>query len=293
MKVYRQADLKKYSGFNTGGFAERLYKINTKAELKKVFEKIAGQDFHILGQGFNTLIKEVTITTPVLVLEGNFKTIELNGCCITAGAGASLSRILRAAAGNSMTGLECLAGVPGTAGGAVMTNCGAFGKSFAEFLKNIEVFNTSSKSFENIAPASCSFGYRRCGLDRKNIITEIKLGLKRADKSDIIHNIKKCAEKKSRTQPVDKKSCGCIFKNPPAGPTAGKIIEDAGLKGSKIGGAVVSEKHANYIINDGAATSGDILELIKEIKKQVKSKFSVNLQTEIDFLGFSPEELND
>ncbi len=292
MRIINKADLRKYSGFNTGGRAEKLAEIYTKVELKKFFAEITGGNFFVIGRGFNTLINEDLIKDSIIVLKNNFEKIELRDGYLIAGAGASLGKILRISAENALGGLEFLAGIPGTAGGAVKTNCGAFGESFAGLLAEIEVFDTSTGFFENITPESCSFSYRSCGLDSKKIITEIKLSLKRADKSDIIHNITEYAEKKSRTQPLNKKSCGCVFKNPPSGPPAGQIIEEAGLKGLKIGGALVSRKHANYIINDGTASSFDILKLIKEIKKQVKSNFSVELETEIGFLGFSTEELN-
>ncbi len=293
MKKISQACLKNYSGFKTGGKAEVLLKINRRDELEKAADYLVGISFSILGKGYNTLISDRGVKGGIIVLDGEFQAIEAENCAIKAGAALSISRLLSFSWRQGLGGLEFLAGIPGTLGGALKTNCGAFGRSMSELKGSMEVYDLKRKERKIISFAEASFTYRGCRLPPEMLITGAKLSLKRADKSDILHKIKANANKKALTQPVNKKSCGCIFKNPAPGEAAGRLIEKAGMKGLNIGGAQVSSLHANFIINKNGATSEDIWKLIKKIREKVKSKWGINLEREIQLLGFTEVVGND
>ncbi|MGM0567736.1 MAG: UDP-N-acetylmuramate dehydrogenase [Elusimicrobiota bacterium] len=285
MKVFPDACLKKYSGFKTGGKADFLVKAGSRDDLKKIVAEFCPKPISVIGRGFNTLISERGVKGVVVVLKRDFTQISAHGSSIRAGGGALLPRILDRACNLGLSGLEFLAGVPGTAGGALITNCGACGHSLGDFVHSIEVFDCRSAGFRNLSFSEVEFSYRNASIPGKMFVTAIELGLKTEDKNYILQKIRENMDRKAKSQPLFEKSCGCIFKNPLRGPSAGELIEKCGMKGARVGGAEVSFKHANFIINKGSATSKDILALIKKIKKAVNKKYGVELHTEIKFMG--------
>ncbi len=241
-----------------------------KDEQKKIF---------IFGNGRNVLVKDNGVQGVVVHLRGpDFKEIKRDGKYIFSKAGVKLPQLIKKAALWGLGGLEVLAGIPGTIGGAVKMNAGSKYGSISETISSVTTM-TFDGEIKNIDCKDIEFTYRGCNLD-KQIIIEVEFLLKESRKEEILKGMDEIYKEKKRTQPLSTFSAGCIFKNPPSF-RAGELIEKAGLKGKKVGGAIVSEKHANFIINTENATSADILELIKIIKETIKKKYDVPLETEI------------
>ncbi len=290
MKELYDTGLSEYSGFGCGGKAELLIEIENKDELEKniIAFRESGKKWYLLGKGYNTLISDSGVKGAVLVLKGLFCKLSLDSdnSTIIAGSGTVLQKLLKYSIDNELEGFEFLAGIPGTVGGAVFNNVGTPEGGIGDMVKNIEVFNIEKKGYERISKEELDFGYRKSNIPRKKIITEVVFHLKTGNKTDIIKKIKDNYNLKNRKQPVNEKSCGCIFKNPADGQvSSAKLIEMAGLKGFSIGGAQVSKVHANYIINNNGATSKDIWDLIHHIRYSVKKEFNEDLELEINLLG--------
>lgn len=288
MKKIIDADLSKYSGFRCGGSADILIEVENKYELKDAINSMEKEkkNWYFLGKGYNTLISDKGVRGVVLILGGSFSDITIKENCIVAGAGASLGEILKISVEKELAGLEFLAGIPGTVGGAIAGNSGTSKRSISDVVQEIEIFKSSTNSYKRLKNKEIGFAYRSCNLGNLDIITESVFNLKTACKTDIINKIKQNSDLKNKSQPVTDKNCGCVFKNVDAGETSvSKLIEMAGLKGFRIGGAEVSRRHANFIINTGKATSNDIWELIKKVKNTVKQKFNKNLELELNLLG--------
>ncbi len=244
----------------------------------------------ILGGGSNVLFPDRGFDGLVLKLANNFIKIaeeKENRAVVLAGAGAPLAALVRFALDNSLAGMEWAAGIPGTVGGAVRGNAGAFGREIGASVSRMRALEISGKG---VAPAiigkeDCAFGYRESIFKRnKNlVITAAKFILGKGNADEIAAKVKECAEKKRVSQPLDFPSAGSVFKNP-EGFFAAKIIEDCGLKGRSAGGAQISEKHANFIVNRGNAKASDVLELIAQIKIAAKEKFAVDLKEEIEIV---------
>jgi UDP-N-acetylmuramate dehydrogenase len=222
----------------------------------------------------------------VIRLSGGFCGIDISGNTVRAGAGASLPDLLKKTSQNSLEGLEFLTGIPGSVGGAVYGNSGANRMCMADVIEEIEIYRPRAGGFIALKRDEINFAYRTSGIKSKEVITRCRFALKRGIKTDIISRIKSNIEKKKQTQPLDSKSCGCVFKNPDNGKTsAAELIRDAGLAGLRIGDVEVSAKHANFIVNTGNASSGDIWNLIKKVKESVKQKSGKELELEINLLG--------
>ncbi len=287
MKKTINASLKKYCGFGCGGSTALLIEVETKKELKEIIHS-AKKKWHIIGDGYNTLISDNGVRGVVLKLCGEFNEIKIHDG-ITAGAGASLKEILRVSSNAGYGGFEFLAGIPGTVGGAIygnaggMSAAGGMGHSISDVIKEVEIFDTNTEIFSILKVKELGFSYRSSNIGKEKIITECVFDLKSSNKSNIIKNI----ALKKKKQPMEFKSCGCVFKNLDGGVmSAAKIIEKAGLKGMKIGGASVSNLHANFlIVDDRNVSSKDIWRLICKIRETVKKKFNIELELEINLLG--------
>jgi UDP-N-acetylmuramate dehydrogenase len=282
------ADLSKYSGYKSGGRARIFIEPENKEELSEVFESIikTNENWFLLGMGYNTLINDNGFDGVVIRLSGKFSAIYAEGTSITAGAGASISALLNLAVANELGGLEFLAGIPGSIGGAVAGNCGTKEKDISDFIKEIELFDTVQKVYKRLGRDELKFSYRSSFLPENCIVTEAVFDLNATPKTDIINSINQQVKLKSSSQPVSEKSCGCVFKNPEgAEMPAAKMIDQAGLAGVMIGGAQVSPKHVNFIINKDNATSDDIWQLIKKVRAAVKEKYDKYLDLEIKLLG--------
>ncbi|MDR3113739.1 MAG: UDP-N-acetylmuramate dehydrogenase [Endomicrobium sp.] len=281
-KILQNEPLSAHSSFKIGGAADFFIEISNENALME-FLKIASENglkYFILGGGTNILFSDTGYRGAIIKLVGDFKKIKIKDEEIYCGSGALLTAVLKKAAENRLCGLQCAAGIPGTVGGAVFGNAGDKSGFIGAAVKSIEIidFNGFEKKIlkENNLP---SFEYRKSGLENC-IITKVNFLLKKEAGNGILKEILESVKKRAKNQPMAMPCAGCIFKNP-AGFSAGRLIDEAGLKGTRTGGAEISEIHANFIVNFGGAKSKDVLELISLAEKAVKEKFNIDLELEI------------
>jgi UDP-N-acetylmuramate dehydrogenase len=255
--------------------------VNNKKALRVLLEHIKALSlrFFIVGSGTNILFSDQGFDGVVIKLTGSFDEIVFQSGGITCGGGAEMSTVLKMAAENSYGGLEFMAGIPGTVGGAVMGNAGMKDKWISESIEEVEVMDSDGET-KVLKREAIVFYYRKSALGRY-IILNVKFRLEKGDRTEILKNMYNIIEEKKQKQPLMYPNAGCIFKNPSESVFAGKLIDEAGLKGLSVGGAKISERHANFIVNTGAASSGDVLRLIEKIKTTVKHKYDVDLDVEI------------
>ncbi|MBL6719441.1 MAG: UDP-N-acetylmuramate dehydrogenase [Candidatus Marinimicrobia bacterium] len=283
--------LKKHTTYGIGGPADLMIFPNSKQDLIKVIEIINDNKIQltILGSGSNVLISDNGIRGAVISLKNSLKQIEVDGNILYAECGTMLGKIVKHAVKNNLIGLENLNGVPGTLGGALIMNAGAWGGEISENLIHVEVINSKSE-IQKIQRKDLNFSYRQSSFNKDDILLSAKFNLKKADKDIIKENFIEAQSGRKKSQPLNKRSAGSLFKNPKNN-SAGKLLDKAGLKGLSIGDAKISEKHANFFINDGDASSRDMLMLIKKAHKAVKDKFNVNLSLEVKLMGFNEDEI--
>ena len=233
----------------------------------------------MLGSGSNVLFSDNVFNGMIVKLEGKFKDIFVDGQSVIAGAGAQLSLAINMAAENGLSGFEFASAIPGSVGGAVFGNAGTKDEWVSGVLQSASAVleDGSQKIFQS---SDIPFTYRSCGIHNVVCFTQIVFCLKIGVKNDILQRIKELAQKKSASQPLGTKNAGSIFKNPESA-FAGQLIDQVGLKGFCVGGAIISPKHANFIINENNASAKDILALIKLAKDKVFEKFNIKLETEI------------
>jgi len=322
--------LAKFTSFNIGGRAKYFFEGNNKREIIKAVSLAKQEDlpFFILGGGSNLLVDDKGYQGLVIKIQNSGLKIqkENSNFKVAAGAGTSLSLLVSNAAENGLSGLEWTVGIPGTLGGAIYGNAGAFGKSMKDVVKEVEVFDAKDLQVKIYSLEDCRFDYRESIFKKdKNLIIlsavlELKKGekkeienkmkrylsermiilsavleLKKGEKKEIENKMKRYLSERKKKQPMGFACAGSVFKNPSFAQTsrrfmtdrelsAGELIERCGLKGRSIGGAKISEKHANFIINLGKAKFSDVRRLIDLIKKRVRSKFGIELEEELQYL---------
>lgn len=283
--------LKKHTTYGIGGPADLMIFPKSKQDLIKVIEIINENKIQltILGSGSNVLVSDNGIRGAVISLKNSLKQIEVDENILYAECGTMLGKIVKHAVKNNLIGLENLNGVPGTLGGALIMNAGAWGGEISENLIHVEVINSKSE-IQKIQKKDLNFSYRQSSFNKDDILLSAKFNLKKADKDIIKENFIEAQSGRKKSQPLNKRSAGSLFKNPKNN-SAGKLLDEAGLKGFSIGDAKISEKHANFFINDGDASSRDMLMLIKKAHKEVKDKFNVNLSLEVKLMGFNEDEI--
>ena len=274
-----------HTTFRTGGPAKEYYKIETIDGLKQVLELLGDRrdEMLILGNGSNLLVSEKGIDIPVIDMRTATDKIEIDGTTVKAGAGAVLSKVSSEAAEAGLTGLEFAFGIPGTVGGAVYMNAGAYGGEIQNICTSVNVFMNGE--VKTIPGSEMEFAYRYSrAMREKMVILSAEFKLEEGDKYDIKKTIEELTARRRQKQPLEYPSAGSTFKRP-EGYFAGKLIMDSGLAGEKVGGAMVSPKHCGFIINYDNATSDDIYGLIKRVQNVVKEKFGVNLEPEVKLIG--------
>ena len=283
--------LKKHTTYGIGGPADLMIFPKSKQDLIKVIEIINENKIQltILGSGSNVLVSDNGIRGAVISLKNSLKQIEVDNNILYAECGTMLGKIVKHAVKNNLIGLENLNGVPGTLGGALIMNAGAWGGEISENLIHVEIMN-SKNEIQKIQKKDLNFSYRQSSFNKDDILLSAKFNLKKADKDIIKENFIEAQSGRKKSQPLNKRSAGSLFKNPKNN-SAGKLLDEAGLKGFSIGDAKISEKHANFFINDGDASSRDMLMLIKKAHKEVKDKFNVNLSLEVKLMGFNADEI--
>ena len=285
--------LKKHTTYGIGGPADLMVFPNNKEDLIRVIEIINENNMQltILGSGSNILVSDNGIRGVVISLKKSLKEVNINENILYAECGAMLGKIVRLAVRNNLIGLENLNGVPGTLGGALIMNAGAWGGEISENLVNVELIN-SKNELKKVPKKDINFSYRKSSFDKNDILLSAEFNLKKAEKNLIKENFSKAQSGRTSSQPLDKRSAGSLFKNP-RNNSAGKLLDNAGLKGFSIGGAKISEKHANFFINDGNASSSEMLQLIKKAHKEVKKQFDIDLSLEVKLIGFDANEIEE
>ena len=281
LKIKTGVKLSGYTTFKIGGPARFFLEPDNLKELQDalIFAKNKRIPVFILGAGSNILVSDFGLDGLVIKLSAvYFKGLRFNRENIRAGCGLKLNQLLIGAKNRSLSGVEFLAGIPGTLGAAVMGNAGAWGKSIGDLVNEVQVldYNGRARLFKK---SQLKFSYRKSNL-HKYIILSAKLKLVSTPQREIEYKVKQLLRQRSQTQENNLPNAGCIFKNPAKGP-AGKLIEGCGLKARACGKAVISAVHANFILNKGKAKSKDVLSLMYLMRKEVKKKFKVNLEPEI------------
>lgn len=240
----------------------------------------AGVAFRFLGGGSNLLVDDGDLPWIVLQLARHDPDVTLEGNIATVDAAADLGRTVTFCAKHDLGGMEGLIGVPGTVGGALRMNAGAYGMQIGSYVREIQLYRAAERRVVFLRGSDINFEYRHTSFAPGDIMLAVKLELPSKPYSEILQGIRICNEKRRSSQPLNQKSAGCIFKNPP-GASAGRMIDELGLKGLQVGDACVSSRHANFFLNAGHATADDMLRLIAEVRDRVRAAFGVELETEV------------
>lgn len=285
--MVENADMAEYTSFKAGGRADLLVVPNSVEELSQLLAQIDKENaaFTIMGKGSNLLVRDGGYRGVIILLGEHFGRITLHEDTITAGAGAPLVAVSRAAAGAGLTGLEFAAGIPGSLGGGVFMNAGAYGGEMKDVVAQVSLLSRDGLTLRTVSAEQMDFGYRHSRLvDSGEIVVEATLQLKKGHRDEITLKMKEYNDRRNQKQPMDLPSAGSFFKRP-SGYFAGKLIEDAGLKGGSVGGAQVSALHSGFIVNTGGATATDIITLMHVVQATVLDQFGVLLEPEIRIIG--------
>lgn len=277
--------MKKHTTFMIGGPADLFITPQTIQQLETVIKLLKQMKipYFVMGNGSNLLVGDQGIRGAVIQLTG-LKNCEICGNRVTAEAGILLSKLANTAMKNALSGLEFAAGIPGTLGGALYMNAGAYGGEMKDVVADVTYLDAQGL-VQTIPGASCEFGYRCSRFQAAGeIILGCTLQLKDGDMAAIQRETEELNRRRAEKQPLNKPSAGSTFKRP-EGHFAGKLIQDAALQGTRIGGAEVSEKHAGFIVNQGGATAADVRQLIAHVQKTVLDQFGVALEPEVKFIG--------
>ena len=274
-----QEPMADHTTFRIGGPADCFVQLENEKQLKDVrrYLELAGVPFFVIGNGSNLLVSDSGYQGVVLQIGSEMSDIRVEGCRMVAKAGASLAQTARMALKHGLTGLEFASGIPGTVGGGVVMNAGAYGGEMCQVVTQVTVVNRDGETME--------FGYRTSVIRHSAfIVTEVAFILAHGDRDTIQARMEELAGRRREKQPLEYPSAGSTFKRP-EGHFAGQLIMEAGFRGFQKGGARVSDKHCGFIINTGNATAGDVLDVIASVQAGVKDKFHVDLETEIVCLG--------
>ena len=284
--VHINEPMSRHTSFRIGGPADYFLQPSDTEQIKKILDICRENKlpFFVLGNGSNLLVSDTGFSGVIIQLFHNFERIIVEDTLIRAQAGALLSGIAVAARDHSLTGFEFAGGIPGTLGGAVVMNAGAYGGEMKHVLKEATVMTQSGEII--IIPADkLNMGYRTSVIKEAGyIVLDAVLSLQKGDQKEIRAKMKELTDLRVSKQPLEYPSAGSTFKRP-EGYFAGKLIMDAGLRGYQVGGAQISEKHCGFVINKGNATASDVLRLIEDVKNRVYEQFGVNLEPEVKFLG--------
>jgi len=282
LKVRPDYLLGPHTTFKIGGPAQYMVNVNDAQALCDLIGRLNGEGvpFRVLGGGSNILVDDAGISGAVISMGGRLKEIYIREGLLEVGAGLRLPALLRETADLGFSGLEHLAGIPGTAGGAVRMNAGGRERAIGDAVQSVTCVLNAGQ-LETIPRNACGFGYRTSAFADK-IVLSASLKLDEEDRKVIVENMAKVLAAKKLSQPLGSLSAGCVFKNPPAAKSAGQLIQEAGLVGESVGGAFVSAKHANYIINREGAAFDDVLGLIEKVRSRVQDVFAVRLELEIE-----------
>ena len=283
--IFMEEPMKKHTTFRVGGPADVLVQPDETA-LAAILALCRQYyvPYSFIGNGSNLLVGDKGIRGVVIEMTDPMGNIEVHGTRITAQAGAMLSKIANTAASNGLGGMEFAAGIPGSVGGAVVMNAGAYGGEMKDIIERVYVLDENGAQLE-LDRTALDLSYRHsCIPDKKYIVTKVVLELVPRNEAEIRSEMKELNEKRAEKQPLQYPSAGSTFKRP-EGYFAGKLIMDAELRGYQVGGAQVSEKHCGFVINKGDATAADICQLMQDVSDKVQAQFGVVLEPEVKMIG--------
>ncbi len=276
----------KHTTFRVGGEADCFVRISSPSQLAGLIPRLKENKipWFIMGNGSNLLVGDKGFRGVILQIGSKMGALSTEGSRIRAGAGALLSAAAKYAMEQGLSGLEFASGIPGTVGGGVMMNAGAYGGEMKQVIRSVTVLDENGRVFE-LEGGAMEFGYRTSVIKRRRLIVlEAVMALEAGDREEIRVKMEELAARRKEKQPLEFASAGSTFKRP-EGYFAGKLIMEAGLRGYGVGGARVSEKHCGFVINAGEACAADIAAVIKEVQRRVKEHSGVSLETEVIFLG--------
>ena len=282
-----QESMASHTTFRIGGLADCFVQLENTEQLIKVQKYLSqvGVPFFILGNGSNLLVSDAGFRGVILQIGPKMNRVTVEGNVIVAQAGASMAQIARTAMEHELTGMEFASGIPGTIGGGVVMNAGAYGGELSQIVTQVNVVNNEGEIME-LDNETMEFGYRTSTIiNNPFTVTEVILRLEKGERRQIRERMEELAAKRREKQPLEYPSAGSTFKRP-AEHYAGQLIMEAGLRGFQCGGAKVSDKHCGFVINTGNATAEDVRKLIREVQARVKDQFNVDLETEVLFLGW-------
>lgn len=285
MIVREKESMRLHTSFRAGGEADWYVKPESPEELLRVTKecKKAGVPWYVVGNGSNLLVSDTGYQGVIISMEG-FDELNTEGSILTAGSGVPLFRAANTACREGLSGLEFAAGIPGSVGGAAAMNAGAYGSEMKDVIHSLTVL-TADGGVRTLMREELSFGYRESSISREGMLVLMaEFALSPGDTGAVREQMEELSRKRREKQPLEYPSAGSTFKRP-AGSFAGKLIEEAGLKGLRSGGAMVSEKHAGFVINYENASASDIYRLCREVQKRVKEHAGVELELEVRLLG--------
>lgn len=284
--ILKKEPMRKHTTFRIGGEAECFLKISSEEQLIRLipYFKQVGVAYFILGNGSNLLVSDNGYSGVILQIGDRFNRIQIDGDRMEVQSGALLSAAAKHAQEAGLTGLEFAAGIPGTVGGAIVMNAGAYDGEMKQIVERVRVLSDEGEILE-LDNATMEFGYRTSIIkNRRFIVLSTTLKLEPGNPEAIRARMEELNQRRREKQPLEFPSAGSTFKRP-EGYFAGKLIMDAGLRGYQIGGAKVSEKHCGFVINTGKASAADVADVITEVQERVKDKFGVTLEREVIYLG--------
>ena len=285
-KIQKDEPMKKHTTFRIGGPADYFIMPSNEKELAETIRvcREFSIPIYIVGNGSNLLVGDKGFRGAIIQLYKSMGTFQVEGNQITAQAGCSLAQIANAALDAALTGFEFAAGIPGTLGGAVVMNAGAYGGEMKDILKSVTVLTADGQEKE-LTPGELDMSYRHSSITEEHyMVLGVTIALEAGSQEQIRAKMEELKEKRVEKQPLEYPSAGSTFKRP-EGYFAGKLIMDAGLRGFQVGGAAVSEKHCGFVINKEKATASDVYRLIQEVQQEVYRQFGVKLETEVKMVG--------
>ena len=284
--VVEDQPLGPWTTLGVGGAARCFVEPRDAVQLAVVLSSLGDTPLLVLGRGSNMLVADAGWPGLALRLGSGFKWQRRNGSVVSAGGGTSMPALAAWLATEGLSGLEFAAGIPATVGGSVRMNAGAHGGQTADLLVSVTVASPSCPEGEELEASSLGFAYRRSSLPRNGVVVAATWSLSPGDPLAIRAKLDELRAWRRATQPLRQRNCGSVFTNPP-GDSAGRLIDAAGLKGRSVGGATVSEKHANFIVVDPERTTArDVLSLIREVRSEVAAKGGPILEPEVRLVGF-------
>ncbi|MBR2880023.1 MAG: UDP-N-acetylmuramate dehydrogenase [Oscillospiraceae bacterium] len=284
LKILRNEPMKNHSSFKVGGPAEIFIEIESEEQLAEVYTLLRGMELSpiIIGKGSNILVRDEGIKGVILHMGEGFASVKIEGDTLYAQAGATMASVASAALRESLKGMEFAHGIPGSIGGGVMMNAGAYGGELKDIVYRVRYMDAEGNILET---EDCRFAYRHSRFEEEeSVILGAYIKLEKGEKEAIAAQMKLLSEKRMGSQPLDKPSAGSTFKRPATG-YAAAMIDECGLKGLRVGDAQVSEKHAGFVVNVGNATFADVKAVMEKVQEEVFRRFGTMLEPEVRIIG--------